>query len=302
MATPPLPRPLPRRPRAGAPLGGIGELFGESVDAVIRRPAPAAVPLLVDAAAFLALLLVVEAVGLGADRLPYDRAAFGFGITSALPSLADTLDLAAAARALVGGGIGYVAIALAVLVPVAAFAEAGFVAVLKSAYLDREHRPLLEVFLPAAKARFLPMLLYRAVLAAAFLLALVLATQGGVFRNSAAGALMLRFLLLFAPYAIVVDGAPFLEGVKRSLAAVGDHLATSLVLLLFLLLVSGGVAAVLAPFVHAFGPVAILLGILVYAPVGTALATFVLLVWTSFRPEAAGIDGAPAPSAAAEPA
>lgn len=279
---------------------GIGDLFGQAVDAVIRRPLPAVLPLLVDGGAFLLGLLALAFLGLPAvEGAAYGRADFGFGISTALPSLADTLDVASAARAGLPGAMMLVVAVVVLLLPVVAFVEAGFVAVIEASYVRKDDRPLVDVFLPAARARFLPILLYRAVLAAAFLAAFALASQGGsMFRNSAAGALALRFLLMFAPYAIVVDGAGFLEGVRRSVAAIGDHVATCLVVLLFLLLTSGGIAAVLSPFVQRFGALAVLGGIVVYAPVGTVLATFVLLVWHSFRPPEMLAEPMAAPAAA----
>ncbi|HWG91877.1 MAG TPA: hypothetical protein VNZ52_13590, partial [Candidatus Thermoplasmatota archaeon] len=72
---------------------GLGELFGESVDDVARRPRPMVVPLLLDLATFafaaLLLALVLNSPGLAAD--PRGFGFFHFGIPRGLPSLGDVL-------------------------------------------------------------------------------------------------------------------------------------------------------------------------------------------------------------------
>lgn len=284
---------------AATPLSGIGERLGQSADAVIRRPAPAVVPLLVDAAAFVVGVLVLLALGFRAgDPSAYRGATFGFAVAGALPSLADALDVGAAARALGQQGVLAVSLLALAFLPLVAFVEGGFVALLAAVYVEKDERTLgelvREVFLPAAKARFLPMLLYRGALAAAFLSAGLLGLFGGPLRAGATGALALRFLLVFAPYAIVLEGASFADGVRASLVAIGDHLASCLVTLLFLLLVTGGAAALVTPFLHAWGPGAALLAILLYAPVGTALSLFLLLVWRSLSRYEPAPESAPA--------
>ncbi|MHB8585396.1 MAG: hypothetical protein ACYDDF_06115 [Thermoplasmatota archaeon] len=286
---------------AAAELPGIGEMFGQTVDTVRRRPIVAIVPLLMDVGAFLIALLVVAAIDPSTIDNAYGHAVFGFGISTGLPSLVDTFDVIAASQGVADRWLLFLGAFAVVLVPVAAYVEAGFVGLVHKSYVEGKEEPIVDLFLPTARARFLPMFFYRATLVGGFILLLILSTRTDS-RNGVAGALALRFLLLFVPYAIVVDEASFLDAVKQSLLAIVDHLATCLVLLLFLLLVSGGVAAVLAPFVHRFGGVALIAGMAVFAPIGTILSTFVLKVWLSFKPQDAAPQAAPAPTPAVAPA
>jgi hypothetical protein len=276
-------------------------MFGETVDTVLRRPVVSIVPIFVDVAGFLAVLLALTLLGTPNLSGAYARATFGFGISTGLPSLADTLDVISATRGLDPYGFALLGVVAVILVPIVAYVEAGFVGLVHAAYIEDRDEPIFELVRESARSRFRPMLVYRSILAVGFLLTLGLAYSSGA-RNGAAGALALRFLLVFVPYAIVVDGATALHAIKDSLVAIVDNLAICLVLLLFLLLVSGGMAAVVAPFVGRFGGVALIAGMVVYGPIGTVMSTFVLKVWLSLKPEEPLPEATPAPAAAAAPA
>lgn len=277
-------------------LEGIGERFGSSFDDVRRDPRPAVVALLFDAAV-LAALVAVLALASGAP--PHARF-LPFGVPGALPTFTDVVDLPGVAETAAGplqGTMVAVALALA-LAPVAAWLEGGAVGALKAAYVDREQGALRPAFATAAGRSFRALLAYRLFLHGALVAGAVAGRAFPGFTQEVVGAIVLEFVLVFTPFAIVLDGESAWGGMKKSAAAVGDHLATCLVMLLFGLLVTGGASALARETAQALGPWAILPLAAVYAVVGTAMSTFLLKVWLSFRPPEKLAQSAPVRAAA----
>lgn len=264
-------------------MEGIGERFGSSFDDVRRDPRPAVAALVYDAVAFGALIAVVFAVG----AVPGSPAFLSFAAPGALPSFTDILDVPAVAMDATGAIPGLtIAAALALaLAPVAAFMEGGIIGVLKAAYVDKTDSALLPVFHASAQRSFRPLLAYRLLLHSALVASLVLGRSFPGLHHEVLGPIVLRFALVYTPFVVVIDGESSWGGMKRSVAAIADHLATSLVMLLFGLLVTGGASALARAATGYTGGWALAPIALLYAVVGTAVSTFVLKVYLSFRPE-----------------
>lgn len=264
-------------------MDGIGERFGSSFDDVRRDPRPVVAALVYDAVAFGALVVLVLAVG----SFPAGPSFLPFAAPGALPTFTDVLDVPAVAMDSAGALRGLsIAAALAVaLAPVAAWVEGGLVGVMKAAYIDRTDDALLPVFVASARRSFRPLLAYRILLHSALVASLVLGRNFPGLHHEVLGPIVLRFALVYTPFVIVIEGETAWGGMKRSVAAIADHLATSLVMLLFGLLVTGGASALAKAAATYTGGWAIAPLAVAYAVVATAVSTFVLKVYLGFRPE-----------------
>lgn len=272
-------------------MEAVGELYGSSFDLVLRRPRSVLVALLSETAVVLAAGLYFSVAVGAAVHVPLSRltAAFPFAVPTALPSLGDVMR----APSMLGARVDLL-VFLALAFPVLAWAEGGFIGVLNRRFLqesdlDRAERrdwtleELKAVFLSEAR-RHLPALLVLKLIVAAVLLLPLLLTPLPYFRNFALGALIVEFVLMYAPFVVVREGAGALDAIRASFTAVSDYLATSLVALLFLLLTTGGFAAALGALAPYAGGWIVPLALVVYAPVGTALSLFLLRVYAAMRP------------------
>lgn len=269
-------------------MEGIGERFGSSFDDVRRDPRPAVVALVYDALAF--GLLVALVLGVGA--VPGVPAFIPFAAPGALPTFTDVLDVPSVALDAAGAmeGLAIAAVLAVALAPLAAWMEGGLIGVVKAAYVDKTEDALFPVFLASAKRNFRPLFAYRLLLHSALVASLVLGRRFPGLHHEVLGPIVLRFALVYTPFVIVIEGESSWTGMKRSVAAVADHLATSLVMLLFGLLVTGGASALARAASGYTGGWALAPLALLYALVGTAVSAFVLKVYLGFRPE----DPAPA--------
>jgi hypothetical protein len=289
-----------------------GELFGQSFDAVYRRPRAILVPFLVDIG--ILLLGTVAFLALAGERLLFPQ---GYrlpnllvAVPHALPTVGDVVgptpslhnfgqDVAIAATVLI-----------LLLIPVLAFAEAGFLGVLQAVYL-RPTDPLeegrhtdawsriREAFVMTGRRHFGTFLVLRAIQAALALAALVVPVLLPQFATYDLGVLAVDVLLLYAPYAAVETKRGAIASIRESVQLVADHLATTLVALLFGLLVTGGMSILLAPLAGLLGPWGPIAAGALYAPIGTVLSLYLYKVYLSFRPSEALPEAAPAPAAAA---
>src|SRR5581483_1107027 len=234
-------------------------------------------------------------------RLPL----FPVAVPHALPTVGDVMGPTPAIS-----GLGRLAILAAltlilVSIPLLAYAEAGFLGVLKVVYLT-EHDILEEGRHPDAWSRikeaftttggrhwrtFLALRGVQAILAIAALLLPLLLPR---FGNYGLGVLAVDVLLLYAPYAVIESGKGVRSAVRESVQLVSDHLATTLVALLFGFLLTGGVGLLAGPVVGVTGIYGPFVMSLVYAPVGTALALFLYNVYLSFQPRDLAPESAPA--------
>lgn len=275
-------------------MQGVGELFGSSFDDVLRRPAPALVPLIVDVTLLLSGALVFSAA-LGVVVFagpPHALPSMPLAVPEALPSVTSLHD--ASALAFFAGARGFLALATLVLVavPLLAFAEGGFIGVLAEAYLPRD--PLEEreeslsairdAFLREGRAAFGALLALRMLQVALAAAAVLLPAYFPYFGSSFFGLVAFDFFFLFAPYVAVLERRSALASLRKSFRTVSDYLASSLVALLFGLLTMGGLAALLVPVLRVAGPAGALAGAVVVAPVGTVLSLFYLKVYLSFHP------------------
>jgi hypothetical protein len=290
---------------------GVGEHFGRSVDAVLRRPRTAIVPLLVDVVwliggtVLFAALAGVRLLFPQGYRLPN----FPVAVPHALPTVGDimgpTPDLHVA-----GSGALVAAAALILLgIPLLAYAEAGFLGVLKAVYLSR-HDEILEgrhadawsrireAFALTARAHFRTFLILRAIQAGFALAALALPLVIPQLPNYGFGILAADVLLLFAPYAAVEAKKGPVAAIRESMQLVSDHLATTLVALLFGFLLTGGLGYLAEKVTRYLGVATPFVAALVYAPVGTLLALFLYRVYLGFYPQESLPESAPAPHAA----
>lgn len=288
-------------------MEGVGELFGRSVDAVLRRPRAVLVPLLIDlgylllGTALFFSLAHVELLFPQGYRLPL----FPVAVPHALPTVGDVMGPTPSMQGL-GRDVILAALALIVVsIPLLAYAEAGFLGVLKTVYLT-EHDVLEEGRHPDAWSRvreafvstgkrhwrtFLALRCIQAILAIAALLLPLLLPR---FGNYGLGVLAVDVLLLYAPYAAIESGKGVRSAVRESVQLVSDHLATTLVALLFGFLLTGGVGLLAGPVVGLTGIYGPFVMSLVYAPVGTALALFLYNVYLSFQPRELAPETAPA--------
>lgn len=293
-------------------MEGVGDKFGRSVDAVLRRPRAVLVPFLVDVVYLLlgtglfAALAGMRLFFPQGYRLPQ----FPVAIPHALPTVGDVMGPTPApdfhaARAIL------VAAALLILlsIPLLAYAEAGFLGVLKAVYLTPED-PLETGRHPDAWSRirgafqesarrhlrtFLVLRLVQATLAfAALLMPLFLPGAG----SYGLAVLAVDILLLYAPYAAVETGRGPLAAIRESIQLVSDHLATTLVALLFGFLLTGGMAILVERPLDPLGAWGPFVASALYVPVGTALSLFLYHVYLGFYPQEALPGAAPAPAAA----
>ena len=291
-------------------MDGVGELFGQSVDAVLRRPRAALVPFVVDVV-FLAvgttlfLWLAGESLFFPQGyRLPN----FPMAVPHALPTVGDVMGPTPDVHALGVPVLAAAAILVLALVPLLAYAEAGFLGVLRAVYLDEadplaegRHRDawsrVREAFADTGRRHFVPFLALRGVQAGLALAALFVPLAFPGAPSYSLGVLSIDLLLLYAPYAVVDRRVGALSAIRESVQLVSDHLASTLVALLFGLLVTGGISLLTTPLALLLGPAGPFVASALYAPFGTILALFLYKVYRSFRPQEAMPEAVPAPHA-----
>jgi len=295
---------------------GIGEQFGRAIDGVLRRPRPALVPILVD----LAFLLLGSALFffLAHERILFPQGYrlpnFAVAVPHALPTVGDVVGPEPALHVFPGPVVLAAALLILLSIPLLAFAEAGFLGVLREVYLrppdvlqEGRHPDawsrVQEAFVAAGRRSFRTFLLLRGLQALLALAALFLPLLPGPFGNYGLGVLAVDVLLLYAPYAVVESRKGAFAAIRESVQLVSDHLATTLVALLFGFLLTGGLGLLLSrlgdvPLLVQYGPWGPVLASLVYAPVGTALSLFLYIVYLGFRPPDTLPESAPAPEAA----
>lgn len=294
-------------------MNGVGELFGRSVDAVLRRPRTALVPLAVDVlwlgvgtVLFLTLAAVTILFPQG-YRLP----TFPVAVPHALPTVGDVMGPTPTTEIHDFGNGALAAASLLIIlgIPLLAYAEAGFLGVLKAVYLTR-HDPteegrhvdawsrIREAFSKTGRAHFRTFFVLRTIQAVLALVALVLPVALPQLPNTGLGVLAVDVLLLYAPYAAVETKRGSLAAMRESVQLVSDHLATTLVALLFGFLLTGGIGYVAAQAVRWLGVGTPFVAAIVYAPVGTLLALFLYRVYLGFYPQDIAPGSVPAPHAA----
>lgn len=291
-------------------MQGVGELFGRSVDAVLRRPRAALVPLAVDVAWLLLGTALFASAGFAllfpqGYRLPN----FPVAVPHALPTVGDVMGPQPDIH--VFGNEALVAAAILVLlgIPLLAYAEAGFLGVLRRVYLT-PHDPTEEgrhadawsrvrdAFAASARGHGRVFIVLRGVQALLALLALALPILLPRFGNYGFGILAVDVLLLYAPYAAVETRKGAIAAVRESVQLVSDHLATTLVALLFGFLLTGGLGYLAARAAAPLGPAAPFVFSAAYAPIGTLLALFLYRVYLGFYPQELAPAAVPAPTAA----
>ena len=290
-------------------MNGIGEQFGRSVDAVLRRPRGALVPLLVDAV----VLLVGTALFLSLSgfliQFPqgYRLPNFPVAVPHALPTVGDILGPTPALHELPRQVIVAALILIALAIPLLAFAEAGFLGVLRAIYLkpidpiqEGRHADawsrIRESFVATGRKHFGAFLLLRSIQAALAVAALFLPILLPRFGNYGLGVLAVDVLLLWAPYAVIEHEGNPVRAIRESVALVADHLATTLVALLFGFLLTGGMAILVSPLSAYLPEWAPFVAAVLYAPVGTALSLFLYRVYLGFYPEESLPESAPVPT------
>lgn len=294
-------------------MNGVGELFGRSVDAVLRRPRTALVPLVVDVVWLLLgtiLFLTLAAVTIlfpQGYRLP----TFPVAVPHALPTVGDVMGPTPTTEIhdFGGGALAAASLLIVIGIPLLAYAEAGFLGVLKAVYLTR-HDPteegrhadawsrIREAFSASARTHFRTFVVLRVIQAALALIALLLPYALPQLPNTGLAVLAVDVLLLYAPYAAVETKRGSIAAMRESVQLVSDHLATTLVALLFGFLLTGGIGYVAARAVMWLGVSTPFVAAIVYAPVGTLLALFLYRVYLGFYPQDLAPESVPAPSVA----
>lgn len=290
-------------------MNGVGEHFGRSVDAVLRRPRAALVPLLTDATVlFLGTALFVSIARISIQfpqgyRLPNLPVA----VPHALPTVGDVIGPTPALHAFPREVVIAAVLLITLAIPVLAFAEGGFLGVLRAVYLrpidpvEEGRHPdawsrIRESFVRAGRKHFVAFLVTRTIQAALAIAALFLPLVLPQYGNYGLGVLAVDVLLLWAPYAIVEHERGALRAIRESVQLVADHLAVTLVALLFGFLLTGGMAMLLSPLAAVLPQYAPFVGAIVYAPVGTTLSLFLYHVFLGFFPEEALPEAAPVPT------
>lgn len=293
-------------------MNGVGELFGRSVDAVLRRPRTALVPLTVDVVWLLlgtVLFLTLAGVTIlfpQGYRLP----TFPVAVPHALPTVGDVMGPTPTAQIHDFGAGALAAASLLILVgiPLLAYAEAGFLGVLKRVYLtphdtteEGRHADawsrIREAFHSSGRAHFRTFFVLRVIQAVLALVALVLPVALPQLPNTGLAVLAVDVLLLYAPYAAVETKRGSIAAMRESVQLVSDHLATTLVALLFGFLLTGGIGYVAEQAVRWLGVSTPFVAAIVYAPVGTLLALFLYRVYLGFYPQDIAPESVPAPNA-----
>lgn len=284
-----------------------GELFGQSFDAVYRRPRAVLVPLLVDVGVLALGAVLFVAVADASIQFPqgYRLPNLPVAVPHALPTVGDVLGPTPALH--VDRNVAIAATTLIIsIIPLLAFAEAGFLGVLQAVYL-RPHDPIKEgrhadawsrigeSFVTAGKKHFGTFLVLRSIQAALALSALVLPLFIPGLSNYGLGVLAVDFLLIYAPYAAIETGRGSLAAIRESLQLVSDHLATTLVAILFGFLLTGGIAILVAPLAAPLGSWGAIVAAIIYAPIGTVLSLYLYKVYLGFRPAEPLPGAAPAP-------
>lgn len=295
-------------------MHGVGELFGGSVDQVLRRPRGILPPFLVDVAAMaLGTLLFLSIAGVQllfpqGYRLPD----FPVAVPHALPTVGDVMGPEPATN-FEGAAILAAALLILLLVPLLAYAEAGFLGMLRQVYLRPPDEALAmaegrhvdswsrirESFLASGRRHFGTFAVLRAIQALLALAAIAIPRIVPFFTNYGLGVLAIDVLLLWAPYAAIETRRGPVAAIRESVQLVSDHLATTLVALLFGFLVTGGIGLLANPLVRVLGPFPVpFLMSAIYLPLGTILALFLYKVYLSFYPSEDLPESVPAPAAA----
>jgi hypothetical protein len=279
-------------------MEGVGELFGRSADAVLRRPRAALAPFTIDALTLLfgtflflsfAGIRLLFPQGYRLPRLPV-------AVPHALPTVGDVMGPTPAIEAFGNPAVVAAALLILILLPTLAYAEAGFLGVLRAVYLkprdplEEGRHPdawsaIREAFTTTGRAHFRTFLVLRAIQSLLALAALFAHVLPAPLRNYDIGVFAVDVLLLYAPYAAIESGRGPFAAVRESVQLVSDYLATTLVALMFGLLVTGGVSILVAPLVSLLGVWAPFVVAAVYAPIGTVLALFLYHVYLGFYPK-----------------
>lgn len=294
-------------------MQGVGELFGQSVDQVLRRPRGILPPLLVDVAVLIMGTLLFVAIA-GVELLfpqGYRLPNFPVAVPHALPTVGDVMGPEPASN-FEGAPIVAAATLILLLVPILAYAEAGFLGVLRALYVrppDEEQAlreglhvdawaRLRRAFRDSGAAHFRTFAVLRSIQALLALAAIAIPRVVPLFTNYGLGVLAVDVLLIWAPYAAIESGRGAMAAIRESVQLVSDHLATTLVALLFGFLVTGAVGLLASPLVRALGPfpVPFLMSAL-YLPLGTVLSLFLYRVYLSFQPSESAPESVPAPTA-----
>lgn len=294
-------------------MDGVGELFGSSVDEILRRPRVALVPFMIDVAMLVAGTAIFLSVAGIEVQFPqgYRLPNLPVAVPHALPTVGDIMG-PTPALGQVGREVAAAAVVLIlVAIPALAFAEAGFLGVLKAVFIE-PHDTILEGRQPDAWARireafvttgrrhfatFAALRLVQAALAVAALFMPILLPR---FGNYGLGVLAVDVLLIFAPYAAIENRLGPIAAARESVQHVSDFLATTLVALLFGFLLTGGMAILVAPLVPVLGAqYAPFVAAALYAPVGTMLSLFLYHVYLSVSPREALPESVPARDPAA---
>jgi hypothetical protein len=290
---------------------GVGELFGQAFDAVVRRPRAILVPFLVDALVLVLGTTLFYSLGHVTLLFPqgYRLPNLPVAVPHALPGVGDVIEPTPSLHTLGRDVVVAAAAFIIVLIPIIAFAEAGFLGVLRAVYLaptdvleEGRHADawsrIRDAFLASARAHGSTFLALRVVQAVLALAALILPIFLPALGSYDLGVLVVDVLLLYAPYAIVESKRGAIRAMRESVQLVSDHLATTLVALLFGFLLTGGMSILLTPLVRVFGPWGPLVASALYAPVGTVLSLYLYKVYLSFYPRDLTPEAAPAPTAA----
>lgn len=291
-------------------MDGPGELFGQSFDAVFRRPRAVLVPFLVDVVVLLLGTGLFITVADAAILFPqgYRLPSLPVAVPHALPGVGDVIGPTPELHLFPRDVILAAAVFILLLTPLLAFAEAGFLGVLRAVYLQKvdvleegRHSDawsrIQEAFVASGKKNFRPFFVLRAIQAALALAALVLPLLLPNIPNYGLAVIAVDVLLLYAPYAVIETGRGAFASMRESVQLVSDHLATTLVALLFGLLLTGGMSILLGPLVRVVGPYGPYVASALYAPVGTVLALYLYKVYLSFYPKDIMPESTPAPAA-----
>jgi len=293
-------------------MDGVGDEFGEAIDAVLRRPRAASVPLLIDVIMLaIGTLLFASIAGVRllfpqGYRLPNLRVA----IPHALPSVGDIMGPTPAVHDFGLQTIVAAVVLVVATIPLLAYCEAGFLGVLRRVYLTPHDAVetgyhadawvrISAAFQQAGQQHFVAFLVLRGVQGALALAVLVMPLLLPSVGDYGLGVFAVDLLLLFAPYAAIERGQGAVAAMRESLQLVSDHLAPTLVALLFGFLLTGGMAILVAPLVSLLGVAAPFVASLLYAPVGTALSLFLYRIYLRFTRAEALPEAAPAPDSVA---
>lgn len=263
----------------------LAESFEGSLRRLTRHPDVALIPFVFDVLALGLILAMVVLLG--------GEPAFQLGdlirpnLPASLPEPLPSVDYVGSPVGVLFAStpihLAIVAVGLLAATPIRAYGTAGFVGVL----YHRVHKGLghqARSFFDYSHRFLGPILLLQVVFTLLFIPALYIFLYSPTLAvGYAAAALLAYALMLFAPYAVVADGASLRDALGRSAKIVVTNAVVTVPMVAIGLVVTGGFAVLARELIATLGVWGYLAAGLLFSPVGTVVSLLFLSVYTGLR-------------------